>query len=285
MTILVTGASGNVGSAVVSQLRARQIPFRQGSRRVDHAQRSPDGEVVPLDFRAAQTFRPAIQGCEGIFLLRPPAIADTQNTLIPFLEVAWQAGVRQVVFISVAGAGDNPLVPHHAVEKHLRQRSTGWTILRPGFFAQNLGDAYCQDIVEQDRMFVPAGQGRVAFIDVRDIAEVAVLALTDPAVHATQTYTLTGPEALTFQQVAALLSRELGRDIAYQPASILGYLRHLRRRGLGLNQAIVQTVLHVGLRWGQAATVDDTLPHLLGHPPRQMQDYIRDYRHLWLAER
>jgi uncharacterized protein YbjT (DUF2867 family) len=192
--------------------------------------------------------------------------------------------VQQVVFISVAGAADNPVVPHHAVEKHLRQGASGWTILRPGFFAQNLGDAYRQDIVEDDRIFVPAGSGRVAFIDVLDVAEVAVKALIEPATHQGQTYTLTGPEAVTFEHVAAILSAELGRAIAYHPATIPGYLIHLRRRGMAWPQAIVQTVLHVGLRFGQAEAVDDgTLSELLGRSPRHLQDYVRDHQERWLT--
>jgi len=281
--IFVTGASGNVGSAIVEQLRDRQIPFRQGSRQAASPMATAHGEIVPFNFLKPDTFAPAIQGCEGIFLLRPPALSDTKKDLLLFIDFAYREGIRQIVFVSVAGAGDNPLVPHHAVEQYLRRRSQGWTILRPGFFAQNLGDAYRPDIVEQNRLFVPAGTGRVAFIDVRDIAEVAITALMAPATHHAQTYTLLGPEALTFHQVAALLSRELGRAIAYEPASIPGYLSHLWHRGLPLEQAIVQTILHVGLRFGQAATIDDTLPKLLGHAPRLMQDYLRDYRHLWLT--
>lgn len=280
----MTGATGNVGAAVVQQLRDRQIPCRQGSHRATSVTGASEAQVVPFNFLDATTFEPAVQGCTAVFLLRPPAISNTRQTLIPFVEVARRAGVQQVVFISVAGAADNPVVPHHAVEKHLRQGASGWTILRPGFFAQNLGDAYRQDIVEDDRIFVPAGSGRVAFIDVRDVAEVAVKALIEPATHQGQTYTLTGPEAVTFEHVAAILSAELGRAIAYHPATIPGYLIHLRRRGMAWPQAIVQTVLHVGLRFGQAEAVDDgTLSELLGRSPRHLQDYVRDHQERWLT--
>lgn len=167
-----------------------------------------------------------------MFLLRPPAIANTKQTLNVFLDVARSQGVSQVVFISVAGAGDNPLVPHHTVERHLRAGPAGWTILRPGFFAQNIGDAYRQDIVNDDRIFLPAGSGRVAFLDVRDLAEVAANALINPADYRGQTYTLTGLEAYSFTEVAGILSQELSgsedRTIRYQPASILAYLVHFR---------------------------------------------------------
>lgn len=277
--ILVTAASGNVGSAVVELLRDRQADFRIGTRKLNAAQ---DIDTIRFDFLDARTFRSAVQGCKAVFLLRPPAISDTRKTLNPFLDVARAEGVEQVVFVSVAGAADNPIVPHHAVEQHLRQGQLGWTILRPGFFAQNLGDAYRRDIVERDRLFVPAGAGRVAFIDVRDIAAVAVQALIDPAAHQQQIYTLTGSEALTFAEVASILSIELGRSIAYQPANMPHYALHLLRRQMPLEQVLVQTALHVGLRFGQAETIDETLAKLLGHSPRSLRDYIRDHRNLWL---
>lgn len=279
--ILITGASGNIGTTVVECLRARQAPFRIGSRKPNSV--SQDGaEIVPFDFLNASTFRSAVQGCNAVFLLRPPAISDTRKTLNSFLDVARSQGVQHIVFVSVAGAADNPLVPHHAVEQHLRQKSEGWTILRPGFFAQNLGDAYRDDIVQDDRIFLPAGAGRVAFIDGRDIAEVAVNVLINPASHQAQIYTLTGSESLSFVEVATALSDELGRAIVYQPASVPGYFSHLFRRKMPLEQILVQTILHVGLRFGQAEAVDNTLAKLLGHPPRKLRDYVRDYRDLWL---
>lgn len=281
--IFVTGASGNVGTAVVEHLRDRQLPCRVGSRKANVLTIENGVEIVPFDFLKPTTYATAVQGCHAVFLLRPPAIADTRQTLNVFLDVARTQGVEQVVFISVAGAADNPMVPHHAVEQHLQRDAAGWTILRPGFFAQNLGDAYRDDILADDRLYVPAGSGRVAFIDARDIAEVAVQILADPTSHQAQSYTLTGSEAITFTQVANLLTEMLERPIRYQPASIWGYITHLKRqRRLPIAQTLVQTVLHVGLRFGQAETVDDTLAHLLKHQPRTMRDYIQDYRSLWL---
>jgi uncharacterized protein YbjT (DUF2867 family) len=198
------------------------------------------------------------------------------------VDAARAAGVGPVVFLSVAGAGTNKLVPHHDVEAHLIQRGGAYTLLRPGFFAQNLQDAYRRDLVEDDRLYVPAGRGRVTFVDGRDLAEVAATCLLDPDRHAGQAYTLTGPEPVTFEEAAALLTRALGRPIRYVPASIPGYLLHLRRRrGLPWAQAGVQTILHVGLRFGQAERVDPTLEGLLGRRPGTLARYIEDHAALW----
>ena len=283
--IFVTGASGNVGQAVVRLLRERGAPFRIGVRKPASFAAQPGEEVVPFDFLDQATYLPAVHGCDALFLLRPPAVADTGKTLNPLIDVARAQGVRQIVFISVAGAADNRIVPHHAVEQHLRHGAGGWTILRPGFFAQNLGDAYQRDICEQDRLYVPAGMGRAAFIDVRDVAEVAILALIEPEPHHRQCYTLTGPEAIGFTAAAEILSLALGRTIHYQPASIPGYMLHLKRRQQPFAQIVVQTVLHVGLRFGQAEAVDPALARLLGRPSRTLKDYVSDHRMLWLPNR
>ena len=281
--ILVTGATGNVGREVVAGLQAADAQFRIGDRRSAGAKPIANGAVVAFDFLDPATFRPAVAGCAAVFLLRPPAISDTRDTLNRFIDVARDVGVDQIVFVSVAGAGSNPIVPHHAVEQRLRSGPLDWTILRPGFFAQNLESAYRGDIRNHDRIYVPAGRGRVAFIDTQDLAAVAVLALQEPRLHAGQVYTLTGATALSFEQVAALLSKELGRTICYEPAGAVDYVRHLIGGEMPLAQALVQTVLHLGLRFGQAEAVDPTLGHLLGRAPRSMAQYIRDRRSVWEA--
>ncbi|MEO6572305.1 MAG: NAD(P)H-binding protein [Polyangiaceae bacterium] len=284
MTVLVTGATGNVGREVVRALRARGVSVRAADRQTNRSTTMFEDDAVAtarLDFRDSSTFAAAVEGCSALFLLRPPPISDVTATLNPFVDVARERGVRQVVFLSVAGAGKNKLVPHHAVEVHLAARSNDWTVLRPGFFAQNLGDAYRADIVEDDRLFVPAGRGRVAFVDVRDVAEVAAAALCDPAAHAAKAYTLTGPAAVSFEDAAAILTEALRRTIRYDRASIAGYALHLHRRGMPAAQVAVQTILHVGLRFGQAATIDPTLHSLLGRSGRSLREYVFDHIATW----
>ncbi|PZO00622.1 MAG: NAD(P)-dependent oxidoreductase [Alphaproteobacteria bacterium] len=281
--VFVTGASGNVGRAVIAALESRGARFRIGDRRPAGLMPFPNCDVVEFNFLDAATYGPAVAGCNTVFLLRPPAISNTGDTLNRFIDVARAAGVDHIVFVSVVGAGSNPLVPHHAVEHHLRHGPPGWTILRPGFFAQNLESTYRRDIQNDDRIYVPAGRGKVAFIDTRDLANVAVQALLDPLRHAGQAYTLTGPVALSFAEVADLLSSELKRTVRYTPASTMGYIRHLLDAGTPLIQALVQSALHVGLRFGQAERVDPTLGRLMDRPALTMAQYVHDRRTLWMA--
>lgn len=278
--VLVTAATGNVGRAVVSALVRRGLPVRAGGR--DPAAAALGAvECVRLDLTDPATFGPALDGCGGLFLLRPPAIARVGPTLNALVDQAARRGTGHVVFSSVAGADSNPIVPHHRVETHLQAAPLHHTILRPGFFAQNIGDQYRRDIVDDDRILLPAGDGRVAFIDVRDLGEVAAAIFAEPEPHRGAGYTLTGPEAVTFDTVAELLSEALGRRIRYERAGALGYARHLRGRGLRSAQILVQVVLHVGLRRGDAEEVDPTLERLLGRRPRTVGAYIADHAALW----
>ena len=283
-TVLVTGSTGNVGREVVRAARARGLTVRAADRDESRAREvlGKDVDVVRLDYRDRSTFACA-DGADALFLMRPPAIADVADTLLPFVDEARRRGVRHVVFLSVAGAEKNKLVPHYVVEEHLR-KGAGWTILRPGFFAQNFGDAYRRDIVEDDHVYVPAGRGRVTFVDVRDLAEVAAAAFASPTAHDLHAYTLTGAEAVDFTSAAARLTDVLGRPIRYEAASIVGYVLHLRGRGMPWTQVGVQNVLHAGLRFGQAERVDPTLERLLGHRPRSLEDYFRDHRNRWERE-
>ncbi len=280
--VLVVGALGNVGSAVVTSLQDAGVPVRAAGRDPSRVHdRLPGVEAVPLDLTDPATFAPALAGAAGVFLLRPPAIARVGPTLNAFLDEALRHHIDHVVFSSVAGADTNRIVPHHRVEAHLQASGLPWTILRPGFFAQNLGDAYRADIRDHDRVAVPAGDGRAAFIDVRDLGDVAAQVFADPAAHLHRAYHLTGPEAVTFHEVAAILTEVLGRPIRYEPATVSGYLAHLGRQGLPVSKRIVQTILHVGLRRGDAEEVDPTLQQFLGRTPRDLATYVTDHAHLW----
>ena len=283
--VLVTGSTGNVGREVVRALSARNITTRAADRDPKRVRAlfGDDVEAVRLDYRDPTTFD-AANGADALFLLRPPAIADVKDTLLPFVDAARRGGVRHVVFLSVAGAEKNKLVPHHAVERFLGQ-TTGWTTLRPGFFAQNFGDADRRDIVEDARVYVPAGRGRAAFVDVLDVAEVAASVFANPKEHDGHAYTLTGAEAVDFRTAAALLTDVLAREVRYDAASLIGYVLHLRARKMPWAQIGVQTVLHVGLRLGQAERVDPTLKRLLGRPPRSLREYMEDHRATWKVAR
>lgn len=265
MRILVTGSTGNVGRHVVSSL------VELGTDPVP---------AVGLDFLDPSTWDRALDGVDGLFLLRPPAISDVGPTLNAFVDRG-RGQLEHVVFLSVAGADANRFIPHAKVERHLRTVGIPWTFLRASFFGQNLCGPYREDIREDDRIYVPAGRQAVSWVDARDLGEAAAKAFMDREARFSA-WTLTGGETRTFHEVANLLSRNLNRPIRYVPASLVGYLWHLRkRRELPWSAALVYTTLHLAIRFGAENRIDATLERVLGRPPRTIEDTIRDHLELW----
>lgn len=276
--VLVTGPTGTVGAPLVDALVERGVPVVAGM----HEPATVDGPATSrtLDFERPETFGAALSGVRRVFLMRPPAISDTKRCIRPFIRAAEQQGVEHVVFLSLMGV--NRVMPHWRVEQDLRASSMGWTFLRPSFFAQNLRTAYGNDIRDRSQIRVPAGRGRTSFIDIRDVAALAALVLQEPASHAGQAYTLTGPQALGYEHVAAMLSDELGRTISYASPRLATYRRELKRSGLPKDYVNVQLLINVIARLGLAAKVTGAVAQLLGRPPTSLATYLHDDRDAWL---
>lgn len=209
--ILVTGALGNVGAEIVKRLQAAGSPFRAADLSVEKVQeRFGDSvEAVAFDFSKKETYRAAFEGIETMFLMRPPQISDVKGVMLPALDAAQAAGVQHVVFLSLIGIEKAKFVPHYKVEEYLVNSPMAWTFLRASFFMQNLNTTHRLEIKEHDEIFVPVGKARTSFIDVRDIAAVAAIALSQPG-HENKAYELTGAEALDYWQAARVLSEALG---------------------------------------------------------------------------
>ncbi|MBA3897659.1 MAG: NmrA family NAD(P)-binding protein [Sphingomonadaceae bacterium] len=272
--VLITGATGNVGREVTRALRQRGTPVRLAVREPDCA----DG--VRFDFDDPASFAPALSGVKRVFLMRPPPVLNVKRTLNRFLDACAAEGVAHCVFLSVEGADKNRLVPHHGVERHLLGGRVPWTILRPGFFVQNLSGAYRADIRE-GHLVLPAGHAKVAYVDAADIGDVAALALDDRATHLGKAYHLTGSDSLSFDEVATMLTRILGRPVSYRAASLLGFWRHSRQRGIAVVPTLAYTIIHAALRSGGGAALDPTMARLLGRAPRTVEQFIKNNIALW----
>lgn len=285
--ILVTGASGNVGREVFFALDRERFRVVAGVRdpyRFPHAHLHTEAPRR-LDFLDRSTWPSALASIDYLFLVRPPAISDVQNSLNLFVDEALARNVKHIVFLSVVGADRNRFIPHAKVEKHLDCSGISHTNLRPGFFAQNLQDAYLQDINEDNRIFLPAGRSQVNWIDVRDLAEVTAMIFAAPKVHESKFYSLTGPGPVPWSKVTEVLSDVSGRQIRYEAVSVLAYIRHLWRRRLPVGAIVVQTILHTLLRYGSGEFYSPTLEQLLGRPARSIETYIRDNASIWQVNR
>lgn len=216
-----------------------------------------------------------------MFLVRPPNIARVSRDLVPSLELAKTLGLRHVVLLSVQGAGRVPVLPHAAAERWLRASGLAWTFVRPSYFDQNLSGVFAPDIRDRDEIMVPAGGSRTAFVDAHDVAAVAAAALLDPRAHTGRVWTPTGP-ALTYHQVAAVLSAELGRPIRYRRVGALAFDRHARTvLGLPGPMAAVTTVLHTTARLGLARFETDDVLTVTGRAPTTFAAFAHRERATW----
>jgi len=273
-TILVTGATGTVGSGVVAKLGGHEVAVRAGIRDPDAAAPPPpEGvEVVTFDFERPETWGAAFEGVDAMFLLRPPAITRVGESIIPAIDAAERVGVEHVVVLSVLGAEKNPILPHRKIEKHVLATDLDWTFLRPSFFMENLVQTHHDEIVEAGEIVVPAGNGATSFVAAGDIAAVAAETLAEPG-HEGQAYDITGPEALTYHEVARILSDVLDREITYDEPSLIEFARHSRRQGRDWPFVIVMAGIYTTSRVGLAGRVTDVIERLLGRPPRTFRDW------------
>lgn len=275
--VLVTGATGTVGRPLVQLLRDAGAVVRPASP-LPH-----DADGVAFDFRAPATWPAAFDGVESMFLLRPPDIARVSRDLMPAVAFGRSVGLRHVVLLSVQGAGLVPVLPHAAAERWLRRSGLSWVFVRPSYFDQNLSGVFAPDIRERSEIVVPAGDSRTAFVDAYDVAAVVAAALLQPSAHGGRIWTPTGP-ALTYAEVAGLLSTELGRTVRYRPIGPLAFLRHAREvLGMPTSMAAISTVLQVSARVGLAAFETGDVQSVTGRPPGTFAAFARRERAVWLG--
>jgi uncharacterized protein YbjT (DUF2867 family) len=207
-------------------------------------------------------------------------MADVAKSIKPLLDYATAHGVRHIAFLSLIGAEKNKVVPHAKIEALLLGGPAAYTLLRAGFFMQNLSTTHRQDIVEHDDVFVPAGKGKTAFVDTRDLAAVAALALTQ-AGHENKAYPLTGSESIDYFEVAAILSTVLSRPITYSDPSPLRFAARMRSRGEPWAYIAVTSAIYMTTRFGLAAPIHPELAQLLGRAPITFKEFARDEARVW----
>ena len=271
--ILVTGASGTVGSEVVKALGGRSAGVRAGYR--TRPQNVPAGvESVKLDYERPETIRPALQGVDTLFLL--------SNTVDPERKVvdeAKRAGVKRIVKLSVIGAAEEGFTFarwHRAVEKYIEASGLGWTFLRPNGFMQNVVTYMGETIRSQSAIYSPAGNAAASHVDARDVGAVGARVLTDKG-HEGKAYELTGPAALTYGQIAEILSRVLGRTIGYVPISPEQYRQAAVAAGTPEGYADALVDLNRYYLEGKASVVTPAVRQLTGRDPIPFEQFARDY--------
>jgi uncharacterized protein YbjT (DUF2867 family) len=265
--IHLLGGTGKTGRRIARRLQSDGRPVRTASR--------TSGDI-PFDLDDPATWASALDGATAAYIVEPDLRAglDRQARIPRLVTEAVAAGVRRLVLLSAPGA-ETDGHPLQAAEQAVRGSGVAWTILRPSWFSQNFSEAFWLHGVLQGTLSLPTGDGRTAFVDAEDIAEVAAAALTEDR-HSGQVYELTGPRAISFGEAAALIGTATGRTIRHADVDPEVFVERQVANGVPSDVARLLTGLYVAIRDGRDAALRDGVERALGWPPRRFEDYVTE---------
>ena len=284
-SILVTGVSGNIGSEVVNQLLAvapavsikAAVHSRQNVKKVNDGNRV---KVIPIDYNESDTLRQALKDVDKLFLLTPD-VPNAAHLASNAVTEAKKAGIRHIVKQSVMGADLEADVGtmrlHRQVEEIIEQSRIPFTFLRPNEFMQNFINFHSPSIKGNNAFYIPLEDAKISLVDVRDIATVAVKSLTDEDLHKNKTYLLTGPEALSYHQVAEILSNRIGRKINY--VNISDEEAKEAMKEIGMSDWLINTVSELSnyFRKGKASEISSAVEEVTANKPISFSQFANDY--------
>lgn len=279
MTILVTGGTGTIGRSLLKELADRGKSVRALSRNPPSDLDLPGLEWVEGDLSEPDAAAAHFEGADRFFLL-----TGNGEGLVPLqkkaIGLAADAGVSRIVKLSALGASDHSNsvigVWHWVVEQALQDAGVPWTILRPHVFLQNILDQR-ESIRGEGVIRSAAGDAAIPMVDTRDVAAVAAVVLTEEG-HDEKRYTLTGPEPVSWAEVAATLTRTLRRPVEHRAESEPETFARLHDAGLPAWHIGAQLALaEYQRRGGGTSIVTDTVERLTGSPPRGIEDFVRDH--------
>ncbi len=273
-TILVTGATGTVGSALIPQLLARGVRVRAMTR--NPGQSATGYEIVLADFNKPETLVAALDGIDALFL-NSPSTEHASELQIRCAELAESLGVPRIVLLSQFGARLDSSVRflrwHAEVENHLHGLELTGTVLRPNLYLQSL--LTFSSTIARGTLTAPIGHATVSAIDTRDLAEVAATVLSTPG-HENRTYTLTGPRAITHADIALAIATATNSPVVFRDvteeefaSALENFLPAWQLHGL------LEDYAHY--KRGEATEVTTTVEDLIKRRPRDVTDFARDH--------
>lgn len=282
--LLVTGATGNVGSQVVRELRGRDVSVRAFVRSLDKAaEKLGDGvELAAGDFSDSESLRQALRGVTAVFVTSADGPHKVEHE-IAVIDAASAEGVSRIVKLSTIGAEVGSTLPpfdwHGRIEQHLLRTAVTSVILRANFYMSNLLMA-AEQVRTHSRLFAPAGSARISMIDPRDVAAVAAAVLVTDR-HVERTYELTGREAITYERIAEELSAATGR-----PVEFVDVPDEAARQGLveaGMPDWLVTHLIALFqlIRQGALEQTTDTVRTLIGREPRTFAQFASAHARLF----
>ncbi|MBD5788321.1 NAD(P)H-binding protein [Cellulosimicrobium terreum] len=269
-TTLVVGATGKSGRRVADRLDALGVPVRWASR-------GGTPGTTPFDWDDESTWAPALEGAEAVYVAYAPdlAVPGAPETVTRLAALARSAGVRRLVLLS--GRGESEA---ERAEESVAEVFPGRTVVRCAFFAQNFSESFLLDPVLDGVLALPVSDVTEPFVDLEDVADVAVAALTDDA-HAGQVYELTGPRSLTFADAVAEIASASGRDLQYDPITLDQFTGGLSAAGLPADVVDLMRYLFTEVLDGRGAHVTDGVRRALGRAPRDFREFAQREARTW----
>lgn len=282
--VMVTGALGNVGGYVAKYLiqNGQDVVVADISLDALKGKYGNTAKAVLFDFTDANTFTNALTDVDRVFIMRPPHLGKPED-LKPFVEALKRKGdIRLVSFLSLIGVENNPVPPHHKIEKYIEQAGLPYCHIRPSFFMQNISGIHAFEIKHFDRIVVPVKKALTSFIDAEDIGEITARVLSEPEKHQSKGYSITGPEAIDYYSAAKILSEELGREIKYaNPKPTLAKKYWIDVRGLDKEYSTVMGMLYMMTRLGTAKKVTQVFEEVVGKKPQSFREFVRKNIDVW----
>ncbi len=284
--IFVTGATGNIGSFLTKTLKERGADVIAGiSARRDPKQFEPYGiKASVIDFGDPGSMMKAMENVDRIFLLVPLTRMMPQWALHA-LNAAKEADVKFVLRSSALGADSDSSYSlqeaHGLIDNAVKDSELPYAIIRPNTFMQNFSTYYAASIKDGHAIVFPQGEGRVSFIDVRDVASAAAEILLNPDTHKYKTYNVTGGEVLSNHEAAEALTRVLGEEIRYQPVDPGIAEEAMKQMGLSEWTVDIMMSLNNFIKDGKAVDVTDAINDITGKDPISFEQFVNDYKKTW----
>lgn len=281
--ILITGATGTNGKALIKKLNELNASYVIATRNPEEAAKNfSDAAIVAFAFDKPETFENAVAGVDKVFLLGPPLVLKLDELILPFIKFLKEKKIKRVVYLSALAADKmgESLDFHPKVEQILKDNDFEYTILRPSFFAQNFKNYELENITQRGITFMTAGTGKVAFVDIDDVANVAATALTQEG-HAKKIYELTGPQTLSYFDAATLLSEVTGKTIVYPNPTHEEFRQALTGAGAPAFVADYMITVYNSIANNHVDFTTDTVEKVTGKKPISLREVLeKDFQNI-----
>jgi len=277
--VLILGATGNVGIEVLSALKKldHQLEIYAGVRDTEFGNEKLSDfniKTIKFDFMNIETFLPALRYFDVLFLLRPPQISDVKKYFAPLIETAMKSSIKHIVFLSVQGVENSKIIPHHKIEKLIVNSKISYTFVRPAYFMQNFITSLRNDLVNNYRIYLPAGQAKFTVIDAEDIGYVTAKVIIEPQNHINKSYELTNNETLTFAEMAVKISKEIGKTIKYISPNLLQFFLTKRKENMPTMLILVMIMLHYFPRFQKTPKTTKWVKIITGQEPKSFDNFV-----------